>query len=116
MFYREIAKTLGAYLYFLGASLIIPLLVAITFEFILHSRHHPQPHSTFAFLITVVFCFILGWLLRRAGRQSQGTLYRREGLALVVIIWFLTSFIGALPFYLSGTLDNPVDAYFEATS
>jgi trk system potassium uptake protein TrkH len=88
--------------------------MAIYFQFF--DDTHLQPHSTIAFLDAFLICFSLGFLLYYFGRKASGHLYRREGLIAVVLIWFLTPLIGAIPFYLSGTLENPVQAYFEAAS
>jgi trk/ktr system potassium uptake protein len=115
MNYREISRTLGAYLYFLAAALLVPLGVALYFQFIASPETHPQPHSALAFGITFAVCLAVAFLLRFLGRKG-GSLYRREGLAIVSLIWFITALIGALPFLLSGTLEDPVDAYFEAMS
>ena len=41
---------------------------------------------------------------------------RRESILLVVLIWIISACVGALPFYLTKTLENPVDAYFETMS
>lgn len=113
---REISRILGAYLYFLAIALVIPLGVALYYQFIAAPASHPQPHSTFAFLETIVICLLLALLFRRFGRGSKGQLYRREGLALVVVIWFITAGIAGLPFQLSGTFSSPLDSYWEAMS
>ncbi|MGE3953616.1 MAG: TrkH family potassium uptake protein [Parachlamydiales bacterium] len=76
----------------------------------------PYPSTTFAFLISLLVCLALALLLRWIGRKGKGSLYRREALLIVVIIWFLTGIVAALPFTLSGSLRNPLDAYFEVIS
>lgn len=116
MLYREIARTLGYYLYFLAATLCVPLLLALYFEYLADPATHPQPHSSMAFGGAVFICLAIAEGLRYMGRHAEGHLYRREGLAVVVSIWFLSAFVGGLPFFLSGTLSNPLDAYFEAMS
>lgn len=116
MQYREISRILGLYLYIFAIALLIPLGIAFYYQFIAHPDLHPQPHSTLAFLETVVICLLLALLFRRFGRSSHGQLYRREGLVLSVSIWFLTAAISALPFQFSGTFSNFVDSYWEAMS
>ena len=116
MAYREISRVLGAYLFFFSCALCVPLAFALYFEFLADPATHPQPHSSLAFLYALLICVGLAGLFRWAGRKSTGTLYRREGLMLVVVIWFITAFVAALPFTLSGTLRNPLDAYFESMS
>ena len=116
MYFREIFRVLGSYLYVLAAVMLIPMSVAGYFEFFKEPSAHLQPHSTPAFILTIVITSALGFMFHHFGRGSTGRLYRREGLALVVGIWFISAFVGGMPFYFSGTLSNPIDAYFEAMS
>lgn len=116
LFYRDICRILGYY--FLGFSLtfIIPLTLAAYYQYIQKPEFHPQPHSTLAFAESILITLALAGLFLLLGSRSKGNLFRKEGLATVVLIWFLTPLIAALPFYLSGTLKNPIQAYFEACS
>jgi len=116
MFFRDIAKVLGAYLLFFSLILLAPMSMAIYDEFILQPQFHPQPFATVPFAITIMITVILGTCLYVYGRGGAGRLFRREALAAVVSIWLLTPFFGGLPFYLSDTLQNPVQAFFEAMS
>lgn len=116
MLYRDICKILGYYLFGLAVALAVPFLLAGYYEFFADPIDHPQPHTTIHFFWSMVVCYVLGYVCYRLGRKSSGHLYRREGLALVVLIWFLTPAIAALPFYFSGTLTDPFKCYFEATS
>jgi trk system potassium uptake protein TrkH len=50
------------------------------------------------------------------GRDSRGTIFRREAIAVVAFVWILLGVFGGLPYLLDGTFTNPVDAYFEAIS
>lgn len=116
MLYRDICKVLGLYIFAFTATLLVPLVLAIYYEYYLDPLLHPQPHSTWAFAKTIMWGLIIGGILYLIGRKSKGTLYRREGILVVVIIWFISPAIGALPFTFSGTLDNSYQAYFEAVS
>jgi trk system potassium uptake protein TrkH len=116
MLYREIFRILSSYLFVFAAVLLLPTGVSLYYEHYLPASAHPQPHSTFAFAATIAVCVTLAAYLRWLGRNAKKQLFRRESLLLVVIIWFITAFIGALPFSFSGTLKNPLDAYFEAMS
>ncbi len=113
---REISRLLGTYLLFFAGALCIPLLLSAYFQWIADPADHPQSYTTFAFFISLLICLAVALILRWAGRKGTGNLYRREGLLIVVLIWFLTALIAAIPFTLSGTLRNPLDAYFEAMS
>ena len=116
MLYKEINKVLGIYLLYLAAGLIIPLGVSAYYQFIEEPLFHPQPHATIYFFYTILICYAISGFFLWMGRHATGNLYRREGLAVVVFIWFLTGIIGGLPFYLSGTFEYFIDAYFETIS
>lgn len=116
MLYREIFKILGYYLFVLAGIILIPFVLASYYEFNLDSASHPQPHSSLAFIKTFGVCLIIGFLCYLIGKKTKGQLFKREGIAVVVIIWILTPAITGLPFYFSGTLSNPYQAYFEAVS
>lgn len=113
---HQLSRILGSYLIFLSLTVFALFLFAISSEVFFVSASNYYPKSWPSFLITFGISFFLGIALHRLGKNAHGTLYRREGLVLVVLIWFLTGAIGALPFWLSGTLKNPIDAYFESIS
>lgn len=115
MVFKEISQILSKYLFYLSLTLLFPLSFAIYFQYIGDPQEHPQPHSTFAFAATFCMSLALSFLLYGVGRKAKGELYRREGILVVVFIWFITSIVSALPFYFSGTL-KPLDAYFETMS
>jgi len=116
MLYREIAKVVGTYFVGFSFALLLPLFLSVYYQFYIDPALHPQPHPTLAFEGTWLITLALGSILRFWGRKTKGYFFRREGLMCVVLIWFLSPVIGAMPFLLSGTLTNPVQAYFEATS
>lgn len=116
MLYKDIFKILGIYLSGFALIMVIPLALAYYYQFIADPSLHPQPHSTLYFLETVLLCLTLGGICYGIGRHSGGVLFKRECLILVVVIWFLTPAIAALPFLLSGTLTRPWQAYFEMAS
>lgn len=116
MLYREILRIAG--LFFLGFSLVllIPLFVAGYYEFIDTKLHHPQPHTTLEFFYTFLISASVGFIGWYLGPKKKGHLYRREWVAALVLIWLITPAMSALPFILSGTIDNPYQAYFEMVS
>lgn len=68
-----------------------------------------------AFLITSVLlavCFAI-WGRKR---PENTTIYAKEGLVIVATAWIFWSLFGALPFFLSGSIPNYVDAFFETVS
>lgn len=110
---RDISLLLSKYLFYLGIVLLIPFFFSAYLQYV--NIGHPQPHSTSAFAWTLVFCNGLAIGLHQFGKKGSGDIHRRDGILLVVAIWLITCFIGALPFSLSNTL-KPLDAYFEAMS
>lgn len=116
MLFREIFRLIGFYLMGFSACLLIPLGVAAYYQFYDNPIHHPQPHSTIYFLYTIFVTFALGLAGYLCSPITRSRFYRREGIAAVVLIWLITPAIAALPFCLSGTLDNPFQAYFEMAS
>lgn len=54
--------------------------------------------------------YLLGW---KADDYSSG---RREGMLSVALTWTVLSFFGMMPYWLSGYIDNPTDAFFETMS
>jgi trk system potassium uptake protein TrkH len=111
---RELSQILGKYVACLGLVLLLPLFSAIYYE--LAEPQSLYPNSMMAFLYAICIAFALSAILLLWGRKASGHIGRRESILLVALIWVITSFISALPFYFSKTLNNPVDAYFEAMS
>jgi len=115
MLYRDVSKLLSFFFFGLSLTLLIPLAIAAYYQ-LLAPQLHPQPHGTLIFSATFAVAFLLGALFRFLGKEAKGRLYRREGILVVAIIWLLTPAIAGLPYYLSGTLQNPMQAYFEGAS
>jgi len=113
---REISRVLAKFLQTLAAILLIPSGVAFLYEFILEKKIYFQTPATFAFLETIAICLLFAHLLHRCAKGSSLHLYRRESICVVAIIWLMTAAIGSLPFLLTGTIPDPLDAYFEAMS
>ena len=97
-------------------TLLVPLALSIYYQYYVPASDHPQPHAMYYFIETIAISFLLGACLWFIGRRAKGTLYRREGIAVVVVIWFLLPALGGLPFFISGTLKNPFAAYMESIS
>lgn len=49
-------------------------------------------------------------------KPANQTLYTREGFVAVALSWIVLSIIGALPFYLTGTIGTFTDSLFETIS
>lgn len=68
-----------------------------------------------AFLISTVISATLG-LVGMSTTKLKGSLTIREGYAVVSLTWIVVGIVGALPFLLSGVVESPVAALFEAVS
>ena len=66
------------------------------------------------FPLAVVF-YLLGHLLCRK-KPEKTRFFAREGYVVVSLSWLVLSILGAVPFVLSRTIPNPVDALFEIVS
>ncbi|MGE0670170.1 MAG: TrkH family potassium uptake protein [Parachlamydiales bacterium] len=116
MLYREIFRFLGRYLTYFTLILLLPLAVAVFYEFFQDPANHPQLQSSFAFGATMAVSLALASTFLYFGKNATGNFHRRESIFMVALIWIITAGISALPFLFSGTLQNPVDAFFEAMS
>lgn len=105
MNYKLVFKTIGKLLQVQAAFLVIPLL----FSFI------SQENISYSYIIPIaillVFSFLLSFL-----KTGESKFYAKDGIATVGLAWIILSLFGALPFVLSGTLPNFVDAIFESSS
>jgi len=63
--------------------------------------------------ISSVNFIFMHFLFRGKGRENLSI---KEGFLFVSLSWVLASFIGALPFYVSGSMMSMADAYFETMS
>ena len=68
-----------------------------------------------SFVITMVISFALGALLVRKKPKNK-VFYTREGFVTVALSWITLSIIGSVPFVISGSIPNPVNALFETVS
>ncbi len=100
----SILRTLGFIALLLGGALVFPAIVS----FIEHGS------DLVAIGVSALISAALGvGLLYFGGREELGI---RDGFAVVTGTWLLVSSLGALPFWLSGTLPTYTDAFFEAMS
>ena len=101
-----IRYTLGWILLFEAAFLAVPLITALVYG-------EWWPLASVA--ITMAICFGLGWLMSYK-KPNDIKLYARDGLVIVSLSWIVLSAFGALPFVISGSIPNYIDALFETAS
>ena len=105
MNYGIVIKTLGKILVLEAVMMIFPSAVSLLYN----------QHDKVAFAITITVTGLIGILLSRFPAKTN-TIKIREGLTIVTFAWILASFFGALPFFLSRSVDSFVDAFFESVS
>lgn len=104
MNYRMICRVLGFIMLCLAALLLLPLTAGLCYG-----------QNVLNFVITIGIAAALGFLLTRA-RPKNGGLFARDGFVIVGLGWIMMSLVGALPFVLSGSIPNYIDAVFETVS
>lgn len=88
-----------------GVLLVIPMVISLIYH---------EPFSPF--LIGALACELVGVGLRALGNKGSERLFTREGYAIVSLSWIALSALGALPFYISGSIPSYIDAFFESVS
>lgn len=108
MNFRNILKPLVLIVAFVALAMALPALIGLVYN-------EPEASSAFAAvmasvlaLCSVVFYFSRRWQIQRISVK--------ESFILVVLCWVMISFVGALPFYISGVIPNFSEALFETVS
>ena len=99
-------KILGSLLYLEAAFTAVCLAVAFYYH----------EDDMMAFTISLVVMLLSGIVLHFMGHNADSTLSRRDAYLVVTLTWIVFSIFGALPFTISGYIDNYTDAYFETMS
>ena len=102
---RLLAKLLGIVSLLIGGF----MLFSLPWAWPRIGRHpeHFERAGFVALMISTAICWVLGLTLYQYGRRATGRLFRKEAMAVVGLSWVLATVLGALPFYLSGTLRGP---------
>ena len=69
-----------------------------------------------AFLITIGIAVFIGIISRLLTNSSKKDIGKREGFIIVSFVWIIFSFVGSLPFILSGYIPDLTNAFFETIS
>lgn len=104
---RPAFRFLGRLLVLLAVAELLPIVPSLAYA---------EGGAARIFLWTALLTGGSGLALMLAGRGSKGTLYRREGILIVVGGWALASIFGAVPYLWTGTVASPIDALFESAS
>lgn len=98
-------KTTGTVLFW-EAMLMVPSLIIAIFD---------NSYDINGFLISIIISAAIGLILKSI-KSDVNDMRKREGYAAVAICWLVMSMLGALPFYISGSIPSYIDALFETIS
>ncbi|MFT5284508.1 MAG: trk system potassium uptake protein TrkH [Planctomycetota bacterium] len=110
---RAVSWLLGCVMLLLAAFMLVPTAVA---------AFYGEWEACYAFLFSIAITAIVGGAISFSNRGGTTTddghmdFFRREGLAVVGLSWFVSGMVGALPFLIGGAIESPVDAFFESVS
>ncbi|XUX00488.1 MAG: TrkH family potassium uptake protein [Dehalogenimonas sp.] len=107
MNFSAILRYLGLLITIIGATMMIPLLVAA-------ASHELE--AALAFAVVMGLAVVIGGSITLATRRVRTQLSRRDAMVLVVGVWITATIFGALPYLLSGVVTNFLDAFFETMS
>jgi len=102
---KTILNILAAMLVLTGLTMILPALIAWGYS---------EPDLA-GHLKSSAICVLIGfpvWFFTRKNRSLNS----KDGFAIVTLAWILIALAGAQPFYLTGTIPNFTDAWFESMS
>jgi trk system potassium uptake protein TrkH len=107
MNYSIVRYILGRTLLIEAALLTAPLGVGLIYQ--------ESLKSIMSFAITILVITLTG-IMMSIRKPVNSEFYAREGFMVVSLTWLLLSLFGSLPFILSGTITDPVNAFFETVS
>ena len=105
MNYKMIRNILGWLLIFEAGFMLVPLITGLCYA----------EAEVWYFAVTALICAAIGSLCIWK-KPKDPVLYAREGFVIVALSWIILSLFGAIPFFVSGTIPNYVDAVFETVS
>ena len=105
--YKSSLRILGGILMVLGFAMTLPVIVSLMYH---------EHNCTRALALVFVPCLLIGFLLMRFINPTSYKLTFRDGAFIVSISWFMCSLIGAVPFILTDSIPNFIDAFFETVS
>ena len=105
MNYRIVTKVLGHIIFIEAFGMVLPLIVAIYYK----------EAAGFSFLISIAIMLSTGLFLKKIPVKNE-VIRVKEGFSIVAFGWLVASIFGALPFIISGSIPNFIDALFETIS
>ena len=106
MNFSMIIYVLGWVLKLEAGIMILPIICALIYQ---------EFWAVQALAVSAVLALVIGTLATIKG-PKRTDYYAREGFVICALSWIVMSLIGALPFYLTGTIPSYIDAVFEIVS
>ena len=113
---RIVFRHLGSVAFLIAAAMAL----SIPWGFSGFWRHeHP---GIWGLTASIAISLAIGYLFRRFGKNASNIFYRKEATATVALSWVLATFLGAMPYLLSGVQREPgvpmtwADTMFESQS
>lgn len=100
-------RIIGLILAVIGLSMLPSLVVSLIYGEIFVSK---------TFMIIILSSSTAGFFLMKLCKKNFTTLKVKDGFLIVSVCWFLSAAIGSIPFLATGSIQNPIDAFFESTS
>jgi trk system potassium uptake protein TrkH len=104
---RRVFHLIGLLVFFVGLTMALALLVSVVYK-------EPSTWDLAASMVITCGSGLILFLITKGEEVSH--LSHRDGVAIVTFGWFIAGAVGALPFLVSGSIDNFTDAYFESVS
>lgn len=106
---KSTIKISGIVLMVIGFSMLPSVFVSFLYD--------DGPDVLIPFLVTALASIYVGYLVTWALRGTPTrTLKVRDGFLVVIVCWLVSAILGAIPFYVTGAIQNPFDAFFESCS
>lgn len=105
--YKVSIKIFGFIFCILGIAMILPILVGFFYK---------EANSIASFSAVSISSIFIGALLVKFVSVDNNKLKMRDGAFIVSISWFLCTIIGSIPFIISGSIPNIINALFETAS
>ncbi|MBO4896812.1 MAG: TrkH family potassium uptake protein [Clostridia bacterium] len=105
MNFALIAYILGLVLDIEAGCMVLPLICSLIYK----------ENTASMWIICIAVCLCLGLPLSLK-RPKNRNLFAKEGFAVVALSWIVISIFGAIPFFISKSIPNFIDAVFEIAS
>ena len=107
MHIKSVFRFLALIQILVGFCMLVPLALAFYYD---------ETAAIEAFAVTETAILVFAAVTLIATRNEEVTIKARDSYLLVTLVWVIATAFGALPLYLTGTLDTYLSCYFEIMS